>query len=195
MTRLTPFVALLALASLMAAPSAQSADSLIKIDDPMASDALVLFTKACIVTQAAPDKIAAKLVAFAAIKLPDKAATELAHGKPGSQGWKVQSAHGAELLVSWVPPRLCSVLVRRAQARALQNGVVQILEQLSQGGEMHFHLEHHNEQPTQGGAEETSEYLIQAIRDRDELVSVTSSASKTADIQGLLTFKVLGAGN
>jgi hypothetical protein len=184
--------ALFGLAMLPALPMAAQAEGVISIKDPMASDALIVFTKACIITRAVPDKIAAKLVEFEATKLPDPVAVELAHGKAGSQGWKLNSLHGAQLWVSFVPPRQCSVLVKHTQARALQNGTVQVLEQLAQGGEMHFKLEHHNEQPTVGGSEETSEFLLQIIRDQDASVSVTSTDSKAADLQGALTFKVLG---
>ena len=177
--------------ALLAAPAASSqAEGELKVADPKAADALVMFTKACLLTRGLPNRIAAKMKEFDGVKLPDRMAVEVAHGKLGSSVWKYDpSLHGAALLVAAIPPARCEVMVRKVEARSLQDGIVQVLRELAQGGEMRFHLETHSTQPTEGGSEETSNYLMKMIRDQDASVSITTTASPSTDIQGILVYE------
>lgn len=188
-------IPLLAAFGAVALLSQNASAQTISIKDPMASETLAVFTKVCIITLGAPDLVAAKVVEFGATKLPDNEAKSLTHGKAASQGWKLATPHGAQLVVTLTPDRQCSVLVRRSDGQAIQDGLIQVLDKLASGGKMHFKPEHHDKRPRPGGTEETLDYLMVMPNDRDASVSATTTASTSADIQGLLTFTLLSKKN
>ena len=171
----------------MAAPDA--------VKDPVAEETLVVFAKTCLVTLGAPEKVAEKTTEFGATKLSSQAALEVNHNKPGSQAWRLTTPHGAQLAITSTPDRQCSVLVRRADAQALQDGVLLLLDKLEASSAMKYKPEHHDKTKRPGGSENTSDYLMTMPQDQDASVSVTTTTIPTADLQGLLTLTMLSKKN
>jgi hypothetical protein len=192
MNKMKSLAAIVASLAMVAATTAAWA---ITIKDPAADDALVVFSKTCLVTLGVPDKVAGKVAEFGAAKLSDQAALDLAHGKAGAHAWNLTTPHGAQLAITSTADQQCSVLIRRIDAAALQDGLLQVLDQLAQGGRMVFRPEHHDDRPTAGGIEDTSDYLLKMPHHLDATVSITTTTAKTADLQGLLTFTLLNKKN
>jgi len=158
----------------------------------MARDALTLFGEGCLETFADPDRVALKMVQFKGTKLDDTAAAALASGKAGSQAWRVTSPVGAQLALTLVAPKSCTVLVRRADTVVLQQEVPKLLDALMKGGQMKYRLEHHEVRKAPGGEEETSDYFLEMSGGRDAMVSITTNPGTSEDLQGLISLTKLG---
>jgi hypothetical protein len=181
-----------ALASLLALSVGPARAQTTPVPVQMAHDALTLFAEGCIETLADPRRVPAKMTQFKATKLDDAEAAKLTASKPGGQAWRVDSPAGAQLVLTLVPPIACNVMVRRADATTLQDGATGTLDAIAKGTAIRYQLEHHSERKAPGGTEETTEFLLQLHGDRDASVSVTTNPGTEEDLQGLLSFVLLG---